>query len=98
MIVSADDLVRIHVRLVLTTSCRGDGLSVPLILNITGSEDSPYAGLSGSRDGDNVSIRISLELVLDESSGWFMADSVEQAIHGQILLFAGLDILDSQRS
>lgn len=48
---------------------RGDSLSVFLILDITGGEDTLDRGLGGSGHGDNVAVLVTVDLSLDESSG-----------------------------
>lgn len=48
---------------------RGDGLSVLLILDITGGEDTLDRSLGGSGHSHNVAVLVAVDLSLDKSSG-----------------------------
>jgi len=70
----------------------GDGLAVPLVLNITGSENTGEVGLGGAGDGLDVTILVQVQLALEQSSSGNVTDGVEQSvdIHGALLLGDGI--------
>lgn len=78
-------------------SGRRDGLSVFLILDITRRKDTFDGCLRGTRDSSDVSIFVQCDLALDEGSGGFVSDGVEQTVDLEILLLSRLDILDLER-
>lgn len=77
-------------------TCTGNGLSVSLVLDVTGSKDTGYAGEAGSGLGSNVSLRITLNLVLDDLGGGLVADGIEETVSRNNLLGTGNDVLDLQ--
>lgn len=79
-----------------TTARRGDSLAIPFVLNITCREDAFYACLGGAGDGDNVAIRVRLELAANEGSRGLVADSVEETCNGKIFLFASDHVLNAE--
>lgn len=78
------------------TACGGDGLTVPLILDITSSEDALDTGLRRAGYGHNVALRIRLQLVTDQTGGGFVANSVKETVDLEVFFFAGDDILDDE--
>lgn len=73
---------------------RSDGLPVLLILHVTCGENARNAGLGGAGRGDQVSVLVHLELVLEQVSRGVVADGVEEAVGGDLLGLAGLVVLD----
>jgi len=79
-----------------TTSSTRDGLPVPLILHVAGSEHSSDASLCRSGDGQDVSIGIDLNLVAHDGGSGFMTDSIEETRDGKVFLFTAQHVLDAQ--
>ena len=75
-------------------TCTGDGLPVPLVLNITGSEYSLNGRLCGAWCGNDISFGVCAELTLDQVGGRVVADGVEQTIRLHGLLLARDHVLD----
>ncbi|KAH3671846.1 hypothetical protein OGAPHI_000032 [Ogataea philodendri] len=73
---------------------RGDGLSVNLVLHVTGSKHTWNRCLCSTWLGLDVSGLVSLDLVAKHLRGWRVANGVEQTVHGKSGRLAGLDILD----
>lgn len=74
----------------------GNGLSISLVLNISGSKETLDAGVCCARDGLDVAILVHVNLTLDECSGRVVADGVEQAAGLDSLLISGDGILDNE--
>lgn len=74
----------------------GDRLAIPLILHVSGREDSVDIGVTRAGLGHNIALGIGVDLALDQRRGRIMTDGVEQAIGLQLLLFSRLHILDGQ--
>jgi hypothetical protein len=79
-----------------TTTRRGDRLTVPLVLNVAGSEDTLHARLCRSGNGDDVAVGICLKLVSDKGGGGLMSDGVEETIHREVFLLSSDDVLDAE--
>lgn len=63
-----------------SSSGRGDGLAVPLVLDITGSKDTGDVGLSRAGDGLDVTILVQVQLTLEQGGGGDVANGVEETI------------------
>ena len=79
-----------------TRSGRRDGLSVLLVLDVTGGEDTLDAGLGGSRDSSDVSILVEVELALDEGGGGLVTDGVEETVDLEVSGLLGLGVLEGE--
>ena len=79
-----------------TASSTCDRLSVPLILHVTGSEYSPDTRLRRSRDSQDVSVGIDLELVAHDCGGGFVTNSVEETGDGKVFLLTVQHVLDAE--
>lgn len=64
----------------------GDGLAVALVLNVTAGEDTGHAGEASAGLGNDVTILVELDLVLDQTVGGVVANSVEQTVGVKNLL------------
>lgn len=79
-----------------TGSSRSDRLSVFLILNIASSENTLNGRLGRSGDSNDVTIRVSEELVSDERGSGLVTDGVEETVNGEVGDFVRLDVLNLQ--
>jgi hypothetical protein len=64
------------------TSCTSDSLSIPLILHVASSKYALDARLRRSRDSDDISIEVRLQLRAYEGRSWLMSDRIEESAHG----------------
>lgn len=74
----------------------GDGLTVALVLDVTGSEDTLDARQGRSGLCLDVAVLVHVELSLDQVGGGVVADGVEEPVGLDGLLLAGLDVLDDE--
>ena len=75
------------------TTSRSNGLTVALVLDVASCEHTLDTCLGSTRDSDNVTIRICLELATDKGGGGFVTDSIEETIDGEVLLLTSDDVL-----
>ena len=74
----------------------GDRLAVALILHVTRRVHALDRRLRRPRDGDDVPVLIGLHLLADDAGSGLVTDGVEETVDREVLLLAGLDVLDAQ--
>ena len=74
----------------------GDGLAVALVLDVTASEDTLDAGEAGTGLGNDITILVELELLLNQSVGGIVANSVEETVGINDFLLVVEDVLDTE--
>ena len=77
-------------------SSRGDGLLVPLVLHVSGREHTHHARLRRSGDGEDVAVRVGLDLLHEEGRGRDVTDGVEESVDGEGRLLLRLVVEDGK--
>ena len=74
----------------------GDGLTIPLVLDVAGGKHALDAGQGRAGLRDDIPVLVRLELAGNEGGGGRVADGVEQTADGELALFPRLSVLDAQ--
>ena len=77
---------------------RRDGLSPFSVLDVTGGEDTEYAGLSRARLRNDIALFVSRLLGIEEGGVGYMTDGEEQAARWELARLSGLEVLDTNAS
>jgi len=73
-----------------------DRLPIPLILHVPSCKHALHRRLCRSGYGDDVAIRVSLDLGAYEGRRRFVANGIEEPVNGEVFLFAREDVLDAE--
>src|SRR6266446_2642096 len=95
VLVLFQELFRVHCG--HASGARGrDGLTVAMVLHVTGDEHAGNGGQTAML-GDQIAVRIHLQLAFEDGGIWVVSDGNEDTINGNLGSLLGLRITQTQR-